>query len=327
MAAEEAPTVALLGDVMLGRRVAAALAEMPPAECWSTGLRDVLRACDIVVCNLECCVSPRGSRTRRIPGKPFFFRAPPAAVESLRAVGVAVAGLANNHVLDFEEDGLADTLGLLAAAGIATAGAGRAEGEARRGAVVSAAGHRLGVLALADHPREYAAGEAAPGIAWADLPEETPEWARAELGRLRRECDWVLAFPHWGGAMSAGPARWQRARAAELLDAGADLVAGHSAHVFQGVERMAAGTVAYDLGDALDDYAVDGERRNDLGLMALWRPAGEPALELVGLGLDFCHTGLASGADAEWISRRLVTACAELGTACERVDEQRFAMA
>jgi hypothetical protein len=46
--------------------------------------------------------------------------------------------------------------------------------------------------------------------------------------------------------------------------------------------------------------------------MALWRPAGEPELELVGLRLDYCYTRLAEGEDADWIARRLENACKEL---------------
>jgi hypothetical protein len=124
--------------------------------------------------------------------------------------------------------------------------------------------------------------------------------------------------------MTPGPARWQRARAAELVRAGADLVAGHSAHVFHGVAWVDGRPVLYDLGDALDDYAIDRDKRNDLGVMALWRPGGEPELELVGLRLDYCHTRLATGPDAEWIASRLARACGELGTTVERTAEARF---
>ena len=65
--------------------------------------------------------------------------------------------------------------------------------------------------------------------------------------------------------------------------------------------------------------------RNDLGVIALWRPGDpEAELELVGLKLDFCRTRLASGEDAEWIARRLTEACEPLGTRAERLAEQRF---
>ena len=320
------PTIGLLGDVMLGRMVAGRLAQEEPQRIWSDQLLELCGSCDAVVCNLECCVSGRGKRTRRIPGKPFFFRAPPAAVEALAAAGVAAVSLANNHALDFGEEALADTLELLGAADIAAAGAGAGVDEARRGAVIAAGEMRLGLLAVTDHPSEYDVRDGSPGVAWADLRAGLPEWIPAELERLGSEADLVLAFPHWGPNMTAEPAPWQRDRAEELVAAGADLVAGHSAHVFHGIGTIEGRPVLYDLGDALDDYRVDEALRNDLGLLALWRPGADPDLELVGLRLDYCETGLAHGADADWIAARLKRACAELGTRAQRVGEQRLAI-
>src|SRR5947207_11291562 len=103
---------------MLGRGVAGRLTEDPPEDVWAPELRDLCRSCDLVICNLECCISTRGAPTERVRGKPFFFRGPPAALESLAAIGVGAAGLANNHALDFESEALADTLELLAEAEI-----------------------------------------------------------------------------------------------------------------------------------------------------------------------------------------------------------------
>ena len=306
-----APTVALLGDVMLGRMVGRALEATAPEDLWSPEVRELCGGCDLVVANLECCISERGAPTDRIPRKPFFFRAPPSAVGSLMSIGVRAVSLANNHALDYGPDALLDTLGHLEAAGIAAAGAGPDSDSARRGVAVEANGVRLGVVAASDHPRQFAAGPGRePGIAWADLRRGVPEWLTAEVTRLRTECDAVLAFPHWGPNMSVRPAGWQRAAARELLEAGADAVAGHSAHVFHGVAREDGGLAI-----------------NDLGLLALWRPRGEPELELVGLRLDYCFTRIAAGEDAEWIAGRLDVACQELGTAVERSGEARFRLA
>src|SRR5918999_2998591 len=191
-------TIGLLGDVMLGRQVAKALAEGAPERVWSDEVAELCGSLDALVCNLECCISERGRPTERIPGKPFFFRAPPApAVEALAAVGTAAVSLANNHALDYEEEALLDTLEHLSAAGIASAGGGEEDERARRGTVVEAGDARLGLLAATDHPAEYAAGGETPGVAFADLRPELPGWIRAELSRLQDEADLVLAFPHW----------------------------------------------------------------------------------------------------------------------------------
>jgi poly-gamma-glutamate capsule biosynthesis protein CapA/YwtB (metallophosphatase superfamily) len=319
-------TICLLGDVMLGRTVAQTLAATPAPEVWSPGVREACAACDVLVANLECCVSERGTPTPLIPGKRFFFRAPPSAVEALQAIGTSVAGLANNHVLDFGVEALADTLGHLRAGGIVPAGADVEIDGAHRGVVASAGRLRLGVLVMSDHPREYEAAEARPGMAYADLHRGLPQWVTTELRRLRSQADVILVFPHWGPNMTSRPAPWQRQRSQQLLAAGADAVAGHSAHVFHGAALTPSGPVLYDLGGALDDYAIDGELRNDLGMLARWRPHAEPEVELIGLCLGFCRTELAAGADAEWIAARLERACGELGTSVRRLDEARFAL-
>jgi poly-gamma-glutamate capsule biosynthesis protein CapA/YwtB (metallophosphatase superfamily) len=318
--------VGLLGDVMLGRGVAKALSGTAPAELWSEEVRALASSCDLVACNLECCISGRGAPTQAIAGKPFFFRGPPRAVEALRAIRASAVSLANNHALDYGAEALADTLGHLRAEGIEAVGAGRGPASARRGCVLATPERRLGIVAACDHPREFAA--TAPdglGIAHAELRSGAPGWLLAEVARLRARSDHVLCLLHWGPNMTTAPARWQREAAAELAAAGAHLVVGHSAHVFHGVGRRDGTLVAYDLGDALDDYAIDAELRNDLGLFALWSPgAGRAELELVGLRLDYARTELARDDNADWIAARLERACAELGTSVERLGEQRF---
>jgi len=305
-------TVALAGDTMLGRGVARTLATTPPAALVAPEVRAVLEQADLVMLNLECCISGRG-RPWGAPGKPFFFRAPPRAVELLVLLGTDCVTLANNHALDYGVDALADTLEHLAAAGIATVGAGADLDQARRPADLTAGGLRIMVLGVTDHPADFAAGPDQPGVAFADLVRQVPEWL---LERVRAaEAEVVLVTPHWGPNMTSAPVRHVRRAAAALVDAGATLVAGHSAHVPHGV----GGPVLYDLGDFLDDYRIDRRLRNDLGLVFLVTldAHGPVRLEAVPLKLEFSHTRLAAGEDAAWMRRRFRTACAALGTAVE----------
>jgi poly-gamma-glutamate capsule biosynthesis protein CapA/YwtB (metallophosphatase superfamily) len=299
----------LVGDTMLGRKVAEALRERPPDELVSPGVRDALAACDLVVANLECCISERGSPWPD-PHKPFFFRAPPQAVAFLQHLGVACVTVANNHALDFGADALADTLHLLSEAGITAVGAGADEAAARRPAVVHVDGFRLRVIGVTDHPRDFAAGPATPGVAFADLRTEIPNWV---LDAVTADgADAVLVTPHWGPNMTPQPVPHVRRAATALVGAGATLVAGHSAHVFHGV----ASPVLYDLGDFIDDYAVDPRLRNDLGLLFLvdLDADGPHRIEAVPLALDYCHTRLADADETRWIARRFADACSALGT-------------
>jgi poly-gamma-glutamate capsule biosynthesis protein CapA/YwtB (metallophosphatase superfamily) len=291
--------IALAGDTMLGRRVAEALAADGPEGLVANEVVELTRAADLFVLNLECCIAEGGTPWPDLR-KPFFFRAPPAATEVLRRLGVDCVTLANNHALDFGPEALLDTLEHLSSAGIASVGAGRDVEEARRPAILEADGFRLAVLGCSDHPPEFAAAADSPGIAYG------LDWVQTAIAGL--DADAVLVTPHWGPNMVAAPVPQVRRAAAALRAAGATLIAGHSAHVFHGIEPR----ILYDLGDFLDDYAVDSKLRNDLGLLFLVTidRDGPRALEAVPLKLEFCHTRLADGDDARWIRQRFRTACA-----------------
>jgi poly-gamma-glutamate synthesis protein (capsule biosynthesis protein) len=305
-------TMALAGDTMLGRGVADRLATADPRDLFSAELREIVGTADLAVLNLECCVSDRGRQWDPL-GKMFHFRAPPVGVEVLRSLGVDCVTLANNHALDFGYDALADTLVHLADAGIRAAGAGMDQAAARAAVVLEAGGTRMAVLGVTDHPADFAATADRPGVAYADLDSGVPDWLLAEVRRLRQSADVVLVTPHWGPNMIASPLGYVRAAAHALVAAGATLVAGHSAHVFHGLD----GPVLYDAGDFIDDYAVDTELRNDLGMLFLITldERGPLVVEGVPLALDFCHTRLAEGPERAWIRRRFTAACAEFGSA------------
>jgi poly-gamma-glutamate synthesis protein (capsule biosynthesis protein) len=305
----------LAGDTMLGRGVAAVLRSSPPDSLFAPEVVAAAHEADAFVLNLECCISDRGAPWPD-PAKPFFFRAPPAAVEALALLGVDCVTLGNNHALDFGHEALVDTLEHLRAAGIAWVGAGPDLACARKPAELDLHGFRLRVIGVTDHPPDYAAQAGRPGVAYADLRQALPEWLREQI--RHPGVDAVLVTPHWGPNMTPEPLRFVRRAAAEVVGAGATLVAGHSAHVFQGVE----GRVLYDLGDFVDDYAVDPILRNDLGLLFLVTldERGPLRLEAVPLALDYCHTRLAQAEEAAWVRRRFRACCARLGT---QVREER----
>ena len=302
--------LALAGDTMLGRGVAERLASDPADSLVAPEVADTAREADLFVLNLECCISDRGAPWPD-PRKPFFFKAPPKAVETLVHLGVDCVTLANNHALDFGTEALLDTVRYLNDAGITSVGAGSDVVRARSPAILTANGFRLGVIGVADHPEEFAATPDRPGIAFVDLGNDDPDW----LPRLIRgmDADSVLVTPHWGPNMTPEPVPHVRSSARAFLEAGVSLIAGHSAHVFQGVD----GPILYDLGDFLDDYAVDPILRNDLGLLFLVTidEGGPVRLEALPLKLDFCYTKLAQGEDAAWVKKRFTEACASFGTA------------
>jgi poly-gamma-glutamate synthesis protein (capsule biosynthesis protein) len=313
-----APVLALAGDTMLGRGVGDRLRDDPGAQVFGPRLLEVARSADALVVNLECCISDRGERWPD-PDKLYFFRAPPAAVQVLLDLGASAVTLANNHALDFGLDALADTLDLLHSGGITVVGAGADVVSARAPRTLDVGATRVTLLALADHPAGFAATPTRAGIAFADLTGEVPHWVRTALQQSDPP---VLVMPHWGPNMVQQPVRVVRRAARRLVDWGADLVAGHSAHVFHGVE----GRVLYDLGDLVDDYARSPLLRNDIGLLWLVHlDDGRPDhVEAVPVRLDLAFTEIADGEDAAWARRRFTDACAALGTDVEDAGDGRL---
>jgi poly-gamma-glutamate synthesis protein (capsule biosynthesis protein) len=305
--------LALAGDTMLGRQCAERLQHESPESLFADDVIAAAHEADLFVLNLECCISDRGERFPD-PFKPFFFRAPPVATKVLAHLGVDCVTLANNHALDYGAAALMDTFEHLEAAGIVWLGAGRDEASAREPVVLEHGGFTLGIVAATDHPADFAAGHNRPGVAFADLRRGTPDWLLDSIASL--DTDAVLMTPHWGPNMVSAPLGHVRVAAQSMLDAGATLVAGHSAHVFHGIGDH----VLFDLGDFIDDYMRDPDLRNDLGLLFLVTFEGSEVreIEMVPLALDHCHTRGADRREAAWITDRLRRASAELGTVVER---------
>lgn len=230
---------------------------------------------DARVVNLETSVT---RHPEPVPDKAVHYRMHPANLPALTAVRPDVVVLANNHVLDYGRRGLEDTLDALAGAGLRTAGAGRDAEEARRPAAVPLPGgrrllvHALG-LASSGVPRDWAATARRGGVHFAAGPD-APAAAllAARLGESRRPGDLVVVSVHWGSNWGYAPARSEVSFAHALIDAGADLVRGHSSHHPRPLEAYKGRLVLYGCGDLVNDYeGITGQQRyrDDLRLLHL----------------------------------------------------------
>ena len=311
--------IGLTGDVMLGRNVDRRQRSRSPDAVWGD-LREQLAALDGLFVNLECALSTRGERWTRTY-RPFHFRADPSwATAALEAAGVRFAALANNHLLDFGETALLDPLDALDDAGIAHAGAGPDRAAARAPAVVDVSGTRVAVVSFTDNTPEYAASEDSPGVAYCRLdPDEPADRAVVErsLDRAREhDPDLLVASLHWGPNMEFEPSEARR-EFGRWLAGRVDLVHGHSAHVFQGIEVVDGTPILYDCGDFVDDYAVDDDLRNDRGFL-FEATIDEREIEHLWLHpveISDCAVHEASSGVAEWCRERMRERSAPFGTA------------
>lgn len=314
--------IALVGDVMLGRLVNDRLRRERPAFPWGDVL-PLLERADLRFANLECVLADDGPPW---PGKRFHFRSDRKNVASLGAAGVDVVSLANNHVLDHGVEALREMLPVLDEHGILHTGAGPDAETARRPAVCTRAGTVVGFLAFTDNEPGWAAGPGSPGVH--HVPVSLADGRARDLLQLvrqtRERTDLLVVSAHWGPNWGAEVPRDHRAFAHALVEAGADVVFGHSAHIFRGVEVHRGRPVVYSAGDFVDDYAVRAAERNDQSFVFLIDVQdGLPRrLRLHPTVIEDLRATSAT-VEARAIARRMERLSAALGTRCTWRDDER----
>jgi poly-gamma-glutamate synthesis protein (capsule biosynthesis protein) len=263
-------TLTVVGDVMLGRGVAAA-ADRPGAQLAATAPR--LRRADVTVGNLESTLSRAGAPTQGGDS----FAADPAVAGSLRRAGFDVLSLANNHAGDFGPVALRQTARRLRAAGLDTFGAGRDLAQARRPVVTTVRGSTYGFLGFNAIGETPYAGPGRTGANSVSMPPRTGPLDRRELRRfladvraLDRRVDAVVVLPHWGTQYTNVPEPVQRYVARRLVAAGADLVVGGHPHWVQGMSTVGDAVVAHSLGNFVFDMDFMAETMVGVALETTW---------------------------------------------------------
>lgn len=255
--------IAFMGDVMLGRLVNEVLKYETPDYPWGDVL-DTLRGVDFRVCNLECVISDHG-RPWTITPKVFHFRSDAKNVEALKVAGVKLVSVANNHTLDYEYRAMFEMLRILATENIAFAGAGKNIAEASSYAVAKVNDTKIGLIAFTDNEPVWEAKEDRPGLFYAPIDLEDKRAKKLfELTEATKDLtDILIVSAHWGPNWGYRPQRDHLPFARKLIDSGADIIFGHSCHVFQGLEIYKGKPIIYSAGDFVDDYAVDEVEKND----------------------------------------------------------------
>ena len=300
----------------------------PVSWPWGDALPVVEQAApDVRVINLETSVTRSADFA---PGKAVHYRMNPDNLPCVAAIRPDVCGLANNHVLDFGERGLRETLGTLADAGLAVAGAGLDAAEAGRPAVVPLAdGGRMLVFccgtASSGIPPQWAATAARPGVNL--LPSLSSGAADALITQIqaaRHEGDIIVVSIHWGSNWGYEVHGDQVRFARRLIDGGVDLIHGHSSHHPRPIEVYRGKLVLYGCGDCVDDYeGITGYEnyRDDLRLLyfaSIAPGTGElAALVIVPMQARNMRLRHAAAADAGWLAATLGRISREFGSLIE----------
>lgn len=243
------PTVTLMfsGDVTL----ADSFAEQVGTDYkWAFAQLDEYRQADLAMVNLE---NPLTKSTLALPDKQFNFKADPESVKVLTEGGVDLVTLGNNHAMDYQAEGLAETMSTLDQSSILHLGAGRDITEARRPEIVDVKGQRIAFLGYYGADL-HAATDKAAGTNYADETRISED-----IKAIRNQVDWIVVNYHWGEEKATHPADWQIELAHFTIDQGADVVVGHHPHVLQGAEIYKGRPIAYSLGN----FIFGGNPRSD----------------------------------------------------------------
>lgn len=249
-------SIVLAGDLVL---------DEPDAPYWLAGIAPALQAADLAVGHLEV---PHSARGTELEGDVPAPGAPPENVAAIAGAGFHLLSLAGNHIADCGAEGIADTLALMKAAALEGAGAGLSLAEARRPVVAQRGGWKIGLLSYnCVGPENAWAGDARAGCAYlrietadgsaiapaAPLERVTAEaiaMLQADIAALRTRADFVMVALHKGIVHT--PARlapYERAISHAAIDAGADVVIGHHAHIVRGIEFHRGRPIFHGLGN------------------------------------------------------------------------------
>jgi poly-gamma-glutamate capsule biosynthesis protein CapA/YwtB (metallophosphatase superfamily) len=304
------------GDLMIGRVVNEMLQRERPEYPWGDTL-PLFRKAAWRFCNLECVLADSWDPAS-VPRKMFHFRSDAKNVAVLQTAGIDAVSLANNHTLDFGERALSEMLDLLDRTGICRSGAGRGIGEACRPAICRAAETTIAVIAFTDNEPEWEAGLTKPGVFHVPVDLDDPRARRLlQIVRTARAVsDLVFVSAHWGPNWGRSPPRGEIPFGHALIDAGADLVFGHSPHVFHGIEIYRDRPIIYSAGDFIDDYAVDPIERNDHSFVFLIETDIRSILRLnlYPTLIRGCQVRIAKSAKAAGIAQKMTERCAAFGT-------------
>jgi poly-gamma-glutamate synthesis protein (capsule biosynthesis protein) len=248
------------------------------------------------------------------PDKAVLYRMQPRNIGCLTAARISCCALANNHLLDWGERGLVETLRTLDLAGIARAGAGRTAAEAASPAALDVAGRgRVLVFSFGSPtsgvPWEWGATVDRPGVnLLEDLSENTARRIADQMLRRAQPGDVIVASIHWGGNWDYRIPDEQISFAHRLIDEGISIVHGHSSHHVKAIEVYRERLILYGCGDFLTDYeGISGyeEFRGDLTSMYLVkvdpRQGRLVELRLVPMQVRRFRLNRASAADTQWL--------------------------
>jgi|WetSurMetagenome_2_1015567.scaffolds.fasta_scaffold00011_11 hypothetical protein len=209
---------------------------------------------DMAVVGLECTITSSGIPLRKTGPT---IKADPAAVKALEYAGFKVAGLANNHIMDFGIEGLETTINACISSGMDYLGAGKNINDARKILYKNLDGREIAILNFAENEFSTTSGDN-PGANPVD-----PVNNYSDIRGAKSESDYVFVYVHGGIEDYKYPSPEQKKLFRFYIDCGADAVVCSHSHCFSGYERYNEGLIFYGLGNYIFDWFVDNSIMTD----------------------------------------------------------------
>lgn len=251
-----AASILLLGDLIL---------DADDPDHWLSGIAPALIAADLTIAHLEV---PHTVRGLEMQGDVPAPGAPPQNLAAAARAGINAVSMAGNHISDCGADGIADTIETLDRLCIAHAGAGANMTAARAPAVLRIGARKIALLSYnCVGPETGWAGRDSAGSAYlpittADgspirptaplerITQEAEQILANDIAAARARADLVLVSLHKGLVhVPAKLAPYERAISRAAIDAGADVVFGHHAHIVKGLELYRGKPIFHGLGN------------------------------------------------------------------------------
>ena len=215
-------------------------------DCFSESLMQEMKNADILMINNEFTYSNRGEP---LAGKAYTFRAKPERIKHILELGTDVLSLANNHVYDFGEEALLDTLETVEEANMPYVGAGRNLEDAMKPVYFVANGRKIAIVAATQVERSTNYTKEATETTAGVLKTLNPDKFVSVIENAKKKSDYVMVFVHWGTENTNHYDDGQESLKRSFIDAGADVIIGGHTHCLQGFAYYNGKPVIYSLGN------------------------------------------------------------------------------
>lgn len=225
------------------------------ADLFSPEIQRMCDEADVVLLNLE---KPLTDRITQLGKCSPDYVAPTATINGIRLLHPTAVTLANNHIMDQQEQGLHSTIDILTRNSIQYVGVGNNIGEARKGIVIEKGDYKVGIYACCEKEFSFATCDSAGANAFDPLD------SLDDISELKQKCEYLIVLFHGGMEGYPYPTPYQQRVCHKMCEKGADLVVCQHSHIIGCEEEYANGRIVYGQGNFLLDETQDESWRTGL---------------------------------------------------------------